>query len=318
MSDHVRFHANNHALFNNIRIRSRCLTLLREFFFARGFIEVETPIVCTSPGVETQLAAMPVSCMRRTMYLTTSPEFHMKRLVAVGHDRIFQVTRAFRDGERGDRHNPEFSMVEWYRRDCDYNVIMDDCQDLLRHIARGVTGRLEFPAIDGTRGSIDLSAPFRRVTMCQAFAELGLPEPFGLSLEERDRIAVDHLDAHLGAHEPEFLTEYPADQASLARKKPDDPRVAERFELYCGGLELCNGFSELSDADEYLERCRLDLAERARLGLPAYPIDDHYVSMLRDGLPPCSGTALGFDRLVMLAAAAPTIRDVIAFPWDQA
>lgn len=318
MSDHVRFHQNRSRLFNNIAVRAKCLTLLREFFTSRGFIEVETPIVCTSPGVETHLAAMPVLSMGRTMYLTTSPEFHMKRLVSVGFDRVFQVTRAFRDGERGDRHNPEFSMVEWYRRDCDYNVIMDDCEALLRHIALGVTGRLEFPGIEGRRGPISLEKRFRRVTMCQAFAEIGQPEPFALSLEERDLVAVDHLDAYLGRHEPEFLTEYPADQASLARKKADDPRVAERFELYCGGLELSNGFSELADADEYLERCRIDLAERARLGLPAYPIDEHYVSMLRDGMPVCAGTALGFDRVVMLAAGAPTIADVIGFPYDQA
>jgi len=318
MSDHVRFHQNNSRLFNNIATRARCLDLLRGFFAERGFIEVETPVVCTSPGVETQLAAMPVTAMGRTMYLTTSPEFHMKRLISVGFDRIFQVTRACRDGERGDKHNPEFSMVEWYRRDCDYNAIMDDCEALLRHIATGIAGKPEFPGIEGRRGPIALDKPFRRVTMCQAFQEIGQPSPFGLSLLERDQIAVDHLDDYLGHHEPEFLTEYPADQASLARKKADDPRVAERFELYCGGLELSNGFSELADADEYLERCRIDLAERARLGLPAYPIDDNYVSMLRDGMPVCAGTALGFDRVVMLACGAPSIRDVIAFPYDQA
>lgn len=318
MSDHVRFFDGKPSLFQNIPVRARCLALLREFFAARGFIEVETPIVCTSPGVETHLAAMPVSCMNHTMYLTTSPEFHMKRLVSVGFDRVFQVTRAFRDGERGERHNPEFTMVEWYRRDCDYGVIMDDSQELLRHVAMGIGGRLEFPGIDGVRGPISLENDFRRVTMLQAFAELGLPSPFGMTLEERDQVAVDHLDFHLGRHEPEFLVEYPADQASLARKKPEDPRVAERFELYCGGLELENGFSELADADEYLERCRIDLAERARLGLPQYPIDERYVSMLRDGMPVCAGTALGFDRLVMLACGARTIRDVIAFPWDQA
>lgn len=318
MSDHVRFHERQSTLFNNILTRSRCLELLREFFRLRGFVEVETPIVCTSPGVETHLAAMPTTVMNQTMYLTTSPEFHMKRLTAVGFDRIFQLTRAFRDGERGDRHNPEFSMVEWYRRGCDYSAIMDDCEALLRHIAHGISGQLEFPAVQGGRGPISLDKPFRRVTMEQAFAEIGQPSPFDLTLEERDRIAVDFLDDHLGKHDPEFLTEYPADQASLARKKESDPRVAERFELYCGGLELANGFSELADADEYLERCRIDLAERDRLGLPTYPIDERYVSMLRDGLPVCAGTALGFDRVVMLACGAASIRDVIAFPYDQA
>lgn len=318
MSDHVRFHADGSALFRRLGLRARLLEGLRAYFRGLGFLEVETPIVCTSPGVETHLAAMETRVNGHVMYLTTSPEFHMKRLVAVGFDKVFQVTRAFRDGEFGDRHNPEFTMVEWYRRDADYGAIMDDTQGLLQFLAKSLWGVAEAPEVPGVRPAMSLAGRWPRVPFAEAFARAGAGDPFAMSFDDRCAALVDRVEACVGADRPEFLVEYPADMASLARLKPGDPRVAERFECYAAGLELCNGFSELPDADTYVARCETDLAERARLGLPAYPIDARYVRMLREGLPPCAGNALGFDRVAMLLTGAPTLRDVVAFPLDVA
>jgi len=286
------------------------LLRLRRYFLDQGFLEVETPVVCSSPGVETHLAALETSVGSRRKYLTTSPEFHMKRLMAMGFDRIFQVTRAFRDGERGDLHNPEFTMVEWYRKDVDYGAIMADCEGLLAHLGRGLT--------DDVTPKTGLVPPYPRKTFRAACREAGLDDPEALSVDDRLEAFIDRVEPRLGVTGPEFLTEFPADQASLARLKPDDPRVAERFELYAAGLELANGFSELVDPDEFLARCETDLAHRRRLGLPEYPVDQHYVTMLREGLPPCAGVALGFDRVIMLLTGATSIGQVMTFPVDKA
>jgi lysyl-tRNA synthetase class 2 len=317
-SDLIRFHENDHRLYRNVQARARLLALLREFFAGRGFLEVETPVVCTSPGVETHLAAMPVEVGRRTMYLTTSPEFHMKRMVAAGFDRVWQLTRAFRGGEVGARHNPEFAMIEFYRRGDDYGAIMDDLEAMLAHLATGLHGRAWAPEVPGVRPAIPLAPPWRRVRFADAFAEAGEPDPLTLAREDRIEVLAERVEPRLGVDRPEFLVDYPADQASLARASDQDPRWAERFELYAGGMELANGWTEVADADEYLRRCDDDLAERRSLGLPEYPVDDRYVSMLREGMPDCAGVAVGFDRVVMLMTGATRIQDVIAFPIDVA
>jgi lysyl-tRNA synthetase class 2 len=318
MSDLVRFHRDDSALVTRLRQRARLLDLLRGFFRDHGFVEVETPIVCSSPGVETHLEALETRVGPHRMYLTTSPEFHMKRLVAIGMDRVFQVTRAFRGSEVGDRHNPEFTMVEWYRANEGYGAIMDDCEALLAHLAIGLHGVARSPEVPGVRPALDLAPPCPRTMFADAFAAAGVPDWRALPLDDRFLALAERVEPRLGATRPEFLIEYPIDQASLAVPKADDPAVAERFELYAAGLELANGFTELADADAYVARCEADLAERRRLGLPKYPIDERYVSMLRDGMPPCAGVALGFDRVAMLLTGAATIRDVLAFPIDLA
>ncbi|MBM4395005.1 MAG: elongation factor P--(R)-beta-lysine ligase [Deltaproteobacteria bacterium] len=318
MSDIVRFQGDGAALLRRLRDRARVTELLRAFFRDRGFLEVETPIVVSSPGVEVHLAALETSVSRRRMYLTTSPEFHMKRLIAAGAGAIFQATRAFRDGEAGGRHNPEFGMVEWYRTGVDYGAIMDDCEALLAHLARGLLGSSVAPEVPGLRPAVDLSPPWPRVTFREAFARAGEGDPAALATDDRTLVLAERVEPLVGTTRGEFLIEYPADAASLGRLKPSDPTVAERFEAYAGGLELANGFSELTDADAYVARCEADLAERRRLGLPGYPVDARYVSMLREGLPPCAGVALGLDRVVMLLTGAASIRDVMAFPIDLA
>lgn len=309
MSDYVRFHSNDSFLKRAVEVRSQLLQSLREFFHDQGFLEMETPVVCSSPGVETHLAALETRVAGERKYLTTSPEFHMKRLLAVGFDRIFQVTRAFRDGEYGERHNPEFTMVEWYRIGVGYDAIMDDCENLLIHLARGLE--------DGTLAP-NLAPPFPRRTFFDACREAGLADVGRLSTDGRMEAFAERVEGNLGQSAPEFIIDYPADQASLAAMKPGNPCVAERFEFFAAGLELANGFTELCDADEYLSRCDDHRAQRQQLGLPQYPVDRRYVSMLRDGLPPCAGVALGFDRVVMVLTGAARIGDVIPFPVDLA
>ncbi len=306
------------GLRRNLETRARLLSLLRRWFEDHGFLEVETPIVCSSPGVETHLAALETRVAGRPMYLTTSPEFHMKRLVAVGFERVFQVTRAFRDGERGALHNPEFTIVEWYRAGTGYEAILEDCESLLSDLALGLRGEAVAPGVPGVREAVSLGRPFPRRTFREAFRDAGIVEALALPLDERTRVFVDRVEPLIGYREAEFLIEYPADMASLGRLKPSDPSVAERFELVAGGLEVANGFTEVSDADEFLARCDWHRAERARRGLPDYPVDERYVTMLRNGLPPCAGVALGFDRVVMLLCGAATIQEVVAFPLDEA
>lgn len=317
-SDIVRFSASGGLLRKNLYHRARLLHLLREWFAHRGFIEVETPVLCSSPGVETHLAALKTGLSGRTVYLTTSPEFHMKRLVALGFERVFQVTRAFRDGERGGLHNPEFTIVEWYRTGVGYEAMMEDCEALLYDLAVKFCQEARAPEVPGVRGVVSLARPFRRRTFCDAFRAAGVEQTLSLSSDERTRLLADRVEPLIGREQAEFLYEYPADMASLGRLKPSNPSVAERFELYAGGLEIANGFTEVCDADEFFERCQYHLAERRRKGLEEYPIDERYVTMLRNGLPPCAGVALGFDRLVMLLCGAATITEVMAFPIDEA
>lgn len=304
----------------NLPLRSALLRGLREFFWEQGFLEVETPIACASPGVEVHLSPFRLEgpgLRFESRWLTTSPEFHMKRLLAAGMDRIFQVTRAFRAGERGDRHNPEFTMVEWYRVGVDDRAIQRDCERLLFHLGRTI-GLEKSPEVPGERSALRLEPPYPRIPFQEAFRRAGAPNPFSCDLVQRDLLLVEKVEPTLGRETPVFLVDYPADQASLARISPHDPRVAERFELYAGGLELANGFSEVSDADEYLRRAQADLAARRALGLPEPPVDERYLEALRRGLPPCAGVALGFDRVVMILLGARRIDEVIAFPFEVA
>jgi len=308
------------VLLRNLPLRGRLPRSLREFFWNAGFLEVETPIACASPGGEVHLSPFRLEgagLRHESRWLTTSPEFHMKRLVGMGFDRIFQVTRAFRAGERGERHNPEFTIVEWYRVGVDYRAIQEDCEGLLQHRGRSI-GIVVTPSVPSGRESLDLCSPWPRTSFEEAFRRAAAVDPFSLEPEARDLLLVDAVEPTLGRGRPEFLVEYPADQASLARLSDRDPRVAERFELYAAGLELANGFTEVSDADEYLRRCRADLQARRALGLVEPPVDSRYVEALRRGLPPCAGVALGFDRVAMLLLGSARIEEVLAFPFEDA
>jgi lysyl-tRNA synthetase class 2 len=292
--------------------RGRIIDSVRAFFRARGFLEVDTPLVVPSPGLDLHLDAFVVE----TRYLSTSPEYQMKRLLAEGYARIFQISKAFRRGEVGSRHNPEFSILEWYRANAGMTDIMRDTEQL---VARVTGGRVTL----GDR-HIDTRPPFARMTVCEAFARFAgtsQDETLRLAHEDEDRffrLLVDEVEPRLGALDHAlFLTEYPASQASLARKKPGDPRFAERFEAYVAGVELCNGFGELTDPDEQRARLEHDRAERSARGLPVYPVDEKFLAALERGIPPSGGNALGIDRLVALACGTTEIARVMAFTSEE-
>ncbi len=327
-----------------LEMRARVLAAVRAYFVARGFVEVETPCLQVSPGMEPHIMALatelsrPFGQGRRQLYLHTSPEFAMKKLLVAGVPRLFQIARVWRDGERSPIHHPEFTLLEWYRADASYDELMADCAGLLGAVASaaGVTTL--------TRGGrrCDPFAAVRRLTVAETFARFcGIdllataPDPWApdaarLAAEARrigvhagaadswedvfHRIMLERIEPHLGEGAPTILCEYPLSLAALSHPSPRDPRVAERFELYACGLELANAFGELTDAIEQRRRFAADQALKERLYGVRYPIDEDFLAALEAGLPESAGAALGLDRLVMLLAGAETIEQVLWAP----
>ena len=295
--------------------RAALFRAVRAFFDARHFLEVDTPALVPSPGLDIHLDAFEVP---GAGYLSTSPEYQMKRLLAGGVPRCFQLARCFRKGEEGDRHNREFVMLEWYRAFAGMDDVLRDTEELVRLAALEISGGAEIQAGDVT---VDLAAPFERTTLGRAFERhAGVDEDRALRLAEEDedtffRLLVDRVEPAIArSPRPVFVTGYPASQASLARISPSDPRVCERFELYVGGVELCNGFGELTDPAEQRARFLRDQRRRAEQGKPVYPIDERFVAALHEGMPRAAGNALGLDRLLALCLGAAAIGDVMAFP----
>ena len=291
---------------------------VRRFFDARGFVEVQTPAMVPSPGLDLHLDAFEVRTpgdAGPTRWLNTSPEYQMKRLLADGWERIYQLAPCFRRGESGGRHNPEFTMLEWYRAHAGMDEVMGDTEQLVAAVTSGSV-RL------GER-TIDVRPPLERLPVCDAFSRYaGWPEDETLQAAATDedryfRALVEDVEPALERLDRAvFLVDFPATQASLARKKPADARLAERFELYVAGIELCNGFGELTDPREQRERLERDQAERRRRGLPVYPIDERFLDALAR-VPPSGGNALGLDRLAAVACGTTEIGEVIAFGADE-
>ena len=299
--------------------RARLLREVRAFFDQQGFLEVETPLVVPSPGLDVFLDALSVHSSTGERYLITSPEYQMKRLLAGGLERIYQLAKCFRDDEVGQRHQPEFTMLEWYRAYAGVDEVMFDTERLVAAIATSISGE---PILHTAVGPVDVAPPWPRITVREAFARFAQVDVFALLADERGeeqfyRLLVERVEPALAELGALFLYEYPASMASLARKLPGDPRLAERFEAYVGGVELCNGFGELTDPIEQRTRLLADQAERARIGKPVYPIDERFLAALEQGVPPSGGNALGLDRLVMLALGAPHIEDVMALPASR-
>jgi lysyl-tRNA synthetase class 2 len=298
-----------------LRERANLLALTRAFFAQRDFLEVDTPLLVPSPGLDLHLEAFEVQTRHAARYLITSPEYQMKRLLGDGHERIFQIAKCFRKGELGTHHNPEFTMLEWYRANAGIDDVMKDTEEL---VAMLTSGRV---VVDGR--TVDTRAPVERWTVCEAFerfAGIGEDETIDIAANDEDRyfqLMVDAVEPGIAALDHAlFLVDYPASQASLARKRPDDARVAERFELYVAGIELCNGFGELVDPVEQRARLERDREERKSRGLAVYPIDEKFLEALAR-VPPSGGNALGLDRLVALACGTTEIRRVMAFNVDE-
>jgi lysyl-tRNA synthetase class 2 len=295
-----------------IKARSRILKGVRAFFEAHEFLEVETPLLVHSPGTEVHLDAVraelrPSPGAPATLrFLITSPEYHMKRLLSAGSGPIFQLAKVFRDGEKGAHHRPEFTMLEWYRPFAGYDVLMDDCEALVAQLANETHLRY------GPH-TIDLTRPWPRMTFRDALRQFGHVEPDALSADEQLECMVSVVEPLLDRSRPIFITEFPIELASLARPKPGDCAVAERFELFLGGLEIANAFGELTNAKIQKERCGDEIQERADLDKPHQPLDEEFLAALEEGCPPASGIALGLDRLVMLLTNSTTIDQVISF-----
>jgi lysyl-tRNA synthetase class 2 len=294
--------------------RSAALDAVRGWLAGEGFIEVETPLAVRSPGLEVHLSALEVHGAGERRYLHTSPEYHMKRLLAAGASRIYSLGKVFRQEELGARHEPEFTMLEWYRAFSDGAAMMRDTEELAAHVARALLGTTVVPGVSG-RGPIDLAPPWQRLTVREAFERYAGVSADSLIDDEEQffHVLATRVEPELGRGKPTILTRYPARFAALARLCEDDPTVAERFEAYVDGVELCNAFYELTDAREQRTRLFTDEATRRTAGKPLYPIDERFLEALETGLPPCSGNALGFDRLLMLLLGRPRIEDVIAF-----
>jgi elongation factor P--(R)-beta-lysine ligase len=303
-------------------LRARLLAQLRAFFAARAVLEVETPALGTGATTDPQIDSLSVEVRGAGLrYLHTSPEFAMKRLLAAGSGDIYQVCKVFRDGERGRQHNVEFTLLEWYRLGVDHHALMAEVAALVHALlgpARvAQVEQLSFHAAVGRHAALDPStASTAECAGCLQRAGIDVPRGAdrGALL---DLIVGELVGPRLGHGGACFVYDYPADRAALARIRRDDPPVAERFELYVDGIELANGFHELGDAEEQRSRFRADLDARARAGRESVPMDKRLLAALAAGLPPCSGVALGFDRLVMLAAGADHIEDVIAFPTER-
>lgn len=313
-----------------LRLRARLLAGIRAFFAARGVLEVDTPALSAAAASDPALASFavryrgPGPLHGRELYLHTSPEFPMKRLLAAGSGPIYQLAKVFRDGEAGRRHNPEFTLLEWYRPGFDHHRLMDEVQDL-------VTGLLgERPARRlGYRelflSHLDLDPLTAAVPeLAAAAAARGIAPPPGMPAADPDPwldLLLSHcIEPRLGPGLV-FVYDYPASQAALARLRRDErggPALGERFELYVDGVELANGFHELADSAEQRRRFEADNAARRARGLPVAPLDGRLLAALEAGLPDCAGVALGVDRLLMLAAGAESLEVVLAFPVARA
>lgn len=325
--------------------RSAVIRATRRFFDDSGFTEVETPILQVCPVIDAHIRAFSTDLrgvdgeIARRLYLHTSPEFAMKKLMVAGMERIYQICHVFRNGDDTARHSPEFTMIEWYRTGGDYNDLMEDCAGLLREVAKALNIKKYIYKQYGC-DPFDL---YERLTVTEAFARYAgidlaayLPlidggaegghaasfrkaiNAIGIRTSESDdwddlffRVMDAKIEPNLGMMRPTFLCDYPISMASLARPKKDDPRFAERVELYVCGIELANGFSELTDAVEQRKRYHIEMDIKERLYGEHYPLDEDFIAALEYGLPDSAGIALGIDRLAMLATGASDINQIL-------
>jgi lysyl-tRNA synthetase class 2 len=294
------------TLLRNLKLRARIIQAIRQFFIDDDYLEVETPYRIPAPAPEENIDAQPSG----DWFLHTSPELCMKRLMAAGYPRIFQICKCFRHNERGAKHLPEMTLLEWYTAGGTYADVMDQCEKMVRFIARQIAqdGGICFQG-----NKISLNSPWTRTSVTKIFDQFATAS-LDVALKENrfDELLGLEIEPRLGLDKPIFIYDYPASHAALARLKPEDRSLAERFELYIGGLELCNGFSELTDAVEQKIRFEREQQRRRLSGKPLYPLPEKFLQALPD-MPEAGGNAFGIDRLVMLFADTLHIDDVVAF-----
>jgi len=294
-------------------LRANVIKTVRDFFWERGFLEVETPLLIPANAPEEYINPIITT---NSWQLQTSPEICMKRLLCGGHQKLFQISRCWRSGERGSRHLSEFTMLEWYRSDCDYHTLMADCEELLQYVAARCIPESRSFVRDSSL--ITPFAPWQRISVQEAFLRFGQVDVWEcLRKGLYEEVLTSTVEPALaGFSTPVILMDYPKELAALARTKHEDSELAERFELYVGGLELANGFSELNDPDE--QRRRFEEANRSRrnAGQTALPMPEPFLNTLAT-MPESAGIAMGLDRLVMLTAGADTIDEVVTFTPEE-
>jgi lysyl-tRNA synthetase class 2 len=294
----------------NLDLRARVIQAVRRFFIQHQYLEVETPIRIPAPAPEAHIDAVATE----QWFLQTSPELCMKQLMAAGFTKVFQICKCFRNQERGRQHLPELTMLEWYKAGGAYTDLMDDCQELIGLVAEQTTGSSNL-TYQGQ--AIRLDPPWPRLSVDEAFRRYaGVGAEEALATDCFEEVMVNQIEPHLGTTRPLFLYDYPAALGALARLKPENPLVAERFELYIAGVELCNGFSELTDPIEQRKRFEAEQEIRKAGHKPVYPMPQNFLAALND-MPAACGNALGIDRLVMLFADTRTIDDVVAFVPEE-
>ncbi|NKB22444.1 MAG: EF-P lysine aminoacylase GenX [Alphaproteobacteria bacterium] len=332
-----------------LTVRGHVAVATRQFFAENGFVEVETPALQISPGMEPHLTAFSTQLFEpfeetntRTLYLHTSPEFAMKKLLAGGMDKIFQLAKVWRNGDRSGTHHPEFTMLEWYRAGATWQEIAEDCEALVKNAVSQTHSVSESQQFSWQGAQCDPFGAWQYLSVAEAFenyCEIDLlataPDPLkpdaallaveakrvGVRIDSKDqweeiffRLFLEKIEPNLGVGVPTVLYNYPLSMAALARQSADDDRVAERFEIFVCGVELANGFGELTDVDEQRRRFEAEIAHKQEVVGYSYPIDEDFLDALAMGMPEASGIALGFDRLVMLCAGVNKIEDVLWAP----
>lgn len=290
-----------------LRLRAKAMEAVRRFFTERDFVEVETPAIVPSPGLDVHLSAFEVRDPggRTVGWLATSPEYQMKRLLSAGAERIFQLCRSYRAEEHGRHHEREFTMLEWYRAHATSDDVVRDTEGLVTRVAEAL----------GSPDAAVLSSPWDRMRVDEAFDRHARQRIDPADEETFFRIWAEEIQPALGAERPVVVTHWPASMASLAKLHPNG--TADRFEAFFRGIELCNGFGELTDAAEQRRRFERDQTQRREAGLPVYPIDERFLEALAGGMPESGGNALGIDRLLMLLTGASSIQSVMPFPAEQ-
>jgi lysyl-tRNA synthetase class 2 len=348
---------NNPDLWGRYLLRERVLKKIRSFFDAQGFHEVETPTLIGHPAAESYLDVFETTLLDRhrnptKVYLSTSPEVALKKLMVAGIGNCYSITKSFRNTEVGDvLHSPEFTILEWYRVGATYTNIVEDCEELILHILNAVSLdhnkakpcrqglALNTQTVSYQDNCIDLTPPWKRVSVKEAFQKYARVDFEGFFDMENARatakskgytvraanvweelynqIFLNEIEPHLGLDKPTILYDFPSSLAALAKKKGSDPRFAERFELYIGGLELGDCYTELTDWKEQEKRFNKEIGEIKRLGKTPYDYDHDFIDALKAGLPPCAGIAVGVDRLIMLLADTKNIADTMFFPIEE-